>query len=576
MQVRQRATTRRGSRSRWLVAGLVVLALVATACNSDGGGDSDEAEDTDSAVDKVVGVGTPEALANPTCDPSTGLVKVPSLFAAPCVKPWADGSDNGGATSPGVTATSIRVGVLQCAPSDAKCFADLGALGAQITGTDTCAQDVSMWRPFNQFYEFWGRQIEVVCLNSHGFDEAAQRADALDAASKNLFMVISLQAGGLVFDTEIAKRGIISFTARTPWDAPEEQEPFRWGGTDDRLGMLATAEVVCNSLAKKPANWAGDPAMQAQTRKFGVVYPKDATFAPISTLLDALDKCGVTPVVQVDYSLGPKATVIGDPTAAQEQAPLAVAKLKEAGANNVLMFADPSMTGAMSTQATSQGYSPEWFVTDFKYQTALSFSFDQQQWNHAFGLYNPILTNVADSATAPKITRPDHSTYWWYYGEKGDTTSNCGSGKTCDGTNGVVIPAIAAGLAISGPRLTPDTFKAAMFSLPPVCPKARGCLSRPQYSFGTRGFVPWDDYSGPESYGLAWYDPAGRTCFEGTSTCLTGGYMAIEGVHNFILGQFPKGDLAFFDRSKSQAGLPTRPPQDIPPTYPCTGCPSSS
>ena len=43
----------------------------------------------------------------PDCDPATGKLKLPTVYAPPCVVPF-DG-DNGGATSPGVTGDSVKV-----------------------------------------------------------------------------------------------------------------------------------------------------------------------------------------------------------------------------------------------------------------------------------------------------------------------------------------------------------------------------------------------------------------------------------------------------------------------------------
>jgi hypothetical protein len=43
----------------------------------------------------------------PKCDPATGKLRLPTVYAPPCVVPF-DG-DNDGATSPGVTADSVKV-----------------------------------------------------------------------------------------------------------------------------------------------------------------------------------------------------------------------------------------------------------------------------------------------------------------------------------------------------------------------------------------------------------------------------------------------------------------------------------
>ena len=62
------------------------------------------------------GIGTAAALDNPKCahdDPSYGVYgRFNSTVVgggAVCVKPWKAGADNGGATSPGVTKTAIKV-----------------------------------------------------------------------------------------------------------------------------------------------------------------------------------------------------------------------------------------------------------------------------------------------------------------------------------------------------------------------------------------------------------------------------------------------------------------------------------
>jgi hypothetical protein len=62
------------------------------------------------------GIGTTAALDNPECqhdDPSYGVYgrfNSTSVGGGPiCVKPWKDGDNNGGATSPGVTKTAITV-----------------------------------------------------------------------------------------------------------------------------------------------------------------------------------------------------------------------------------------------------------------------------------------------------------------------------------------------------------------------------------------------------------------------------------------------------------------------------------
>ena len=51
-------------------------------------------------------VGT-AAASNPNCDPATGRIKVPTIYAPPCVPVFS--GDNGGATYQGITAKTIKI-----------------------------------------------------------------------------------------------------------------------------------------------------------------------------------------------------------------------------------------------------------------------------------------------------------------------------------------------------------------------------------------------------------------------------------------------------------------------------------
>ena len=57
-----------------------------------------------------VGLGSKAALAQANCDPEHKRTNYATVGGGPfCVNPWPEGKDNGGATAPGVTATSVKV-----------------------------------------------------------------------------------------------------------------------------------------------------------------------------------------------------------------------------------------------------------------------------------------------------------------------------------------------------------------------------------------------------------------------------------------------------------------------------------
>src|SRR5439155_155692 len=73
---------------------------------------------------------SPAATTDPWCDPATGRLKIPTLYAAPCVPPFS--GDNGGATYNGVTAQTITVAV-----PESNNQAQASALRAAANSTDT-------------------------------------------------------------------------------------------------------------------------------------------------------------------------------------------------------------------------------------------------------------------------------------------------------------------------------------------------------------------------------------------------------------------------------------------------------
>ena len=177
-----------------------------------------------------------------------------------CVRPFKKGDDNGGATSNGVTATSIKlVAVL---PSPAR--GDAQAAAAQLKNlaqgsTGTWADAVHDYLVARlPFYETWGRDIDVSLYESTGIDETAQRADAVAILAEKPFAVINFDSFGLdTLVTSLAQSKVLveSFSV-----SPEEsaaQSPYRWGGNDTDAAAASSAEVIGKNLVGKKAQYAG-------------------------------------------------------------------------------------------------------------------------------------------------------------------------------------------------------------------------------------------------------------------------------------------------------------------------------
>ena len=318
-----------------------------------------------------VGLGSKAALAQDNCDPERKRMDYATVGGGPfCVNPWKAGKSNGGATAPGVTATSVKVLVLT--PNSEQEAAQRSRGGSlpvnQVTGERGTWDDA--FRDFNTVasksgaYQTWGRTVELEFQQSSGSDEAAQRADAIAVAAKKPFIVIDAtdQSLGMpVFESEVAKNKIIVNGAGITKEASLEQAPYRWNTSQDNTaGVYIVGELVGKTLSGKKARWAGSPELQKQTRNFGVVYAQDGV--DIDLFNELVKQWGGTaPKVELSY----------DPTDSskyEEAARTMIARMKSSGVNNVVLFAESAMVTALTKSATGNEYSPEWTVTGFQFQ----------------------------------------------------------------------------------------------------------------------------------------------------------------------------------------------------------------
>jgi hypothetical protein len=259
-------------------------------------------------------------------------------------------------------------------------------------------------------YELWGRKIEYSFVAYSGTDETAQRADAVKVAQMKPFAVINTSCGS-VFSTEIAARKIV-----VPFGAGDEksnlaQQPYRYTGQDANLQAQNVATWLGNEIAGDKAQFAGDAKFKTQTRKLGVVY---ATSAGTGAEIDMdnfnkqLAKHGVSkPAVEVAYTAPADTSTAAITAAGQEQAPVLIAKLKNAGVTSVVLLVSTAIVAPMTKAATANEYSPEWLMTGWAYQELSLFAaqYDQDQWAHAFGMswFSPYATGNAGAATGQNV-----------------------------------------------------------------------------------------------------------------------------------------------------------------------------
>ena len=559
----------RGGASRVSRTATVVAVAIVVALPMGLAGAAEQAPDTGKPP-AGSGINTAAAYANPQCVRDDGPYgQLEFLLTEPgpvCLPQWEAGKDNGGATYDGVTADSISV--IALVPNEQQ-FAVLPRGGAPTnyatnqTGTipDALEDALTAYEGvFGGTYTY-GRDIDLQFVVSSGSDEAAQRADAVSVIAEKPFVVIDAVGTSVnTFNTEIAAAKIPSFSLNATVDETLEQAPYRWGQVDPDAGPLNGAEFIGKQLADKKAQYAGDPAMQGETRKFGLVA---ADIVNVDLFNEALAKYGgkIAPGATITYP-GTTAT-LGDPAVAQEHAPVAVTKLKDAGVTSVILLADAGMTGAMTKQATAQEYSPEWIYAG-AYNIDLPLlargTYDQAQWAHAFGI-----SNVPPGS--PATTTPPNVIQWYW-----------GPGK---GTFGVsytnAMNWLWLAIMQAGPNLTPKTLKQGVFAVPAQGGSASTdpelAVRTTRTGYGRVNGLPYEEYlRGNKDFTASWWDPETEGPPQLGFPAGTGALWYLNDAKRYYASKWPTKTLKLFDESTAISRLDTA---EIP-VPPCTGCPSET
>ncbi len=544
-----------------LIAGAVVL--------FGGGGDDDEgddpASDTGTATeDELIlsGPMTPQRADlegetdvdfGPNCDTETGRIKLVSVYAPPCVEPFE--GDNGGATSPGVTADEVKVIYYQTDPAlDPLAASTAANAGAQIdpeSARETAQDFVDL---YNELFEGYGRTIVVEGFTGTGApsDTEAARNDAIAIAEKEPFAVIGGPGqSSAVFAGELASNGIVcgpGCSLSLNEDIVEEFEPYLWqgGATPNQASALA-AEMVGNLAGPGPAELAGDEAMQTQDRVYGLVHydTPDGDHQPVFEALSAaLADNGIDLAIDIEFTL--------DLARAQENARTNIGKLMAAGVTTVIYYGDPLTPASLTAEATAQGYFPEWILGPNTLMDTTLFArrTDPAQWQNGFGM-------AMTGARGERSTNGAFQIYEWAYGtEPPNTNVN------------ILEPflrTIFYGVHLAGPELTPETFRDGLLRYP----VSGGGPTEPQVSRGDHGVWPDFDWGGTDDMAIIWFDPT----VEGEDEVGnegTGMYRYANGGERYTIGNLPTSleEAGLFDVESSVTVFDEVPAEDQTPDYP--------
>jgi hypothetical protein len=494
----------------------------------------------------------------PQCDHHTGRLKMPTVYAPPCV-PVATGS-NGASTWAGVSASTINVVDYQPEP---------GGLGSAVSSaTGTPAQALATVQAYvnmlNHVVEMYGRHVNLIPFQATGADgdPVAAHADAVTVAQQlHAFASISGPGETTAYEEELARLHVLCMGCgdSSTYGEISKNAPHQWANlpTAD-TSLIETVDYMVAKLNGKDAVWAGDPKLHTQKRSFVVVsetaVPPTTGYAELQTLVfDKLHAGHVNLVAQPDLTYNLNLTTL--PT----QAATLAEKLKSSGATSVVFAGDPIMPIYLTRACAGIGYFPEWIITGIVLTdtSTLGRYYEQSEWSHAFGVSSLSVPTSISAGDAYRLWR------WWY----GAST------KPPSLAAPAILPGIEQlfdGIQLAGPHLTPSTFAEGQFRAPPV----GGGPTTPLDAYGYQGAAPVPSYSSPADYTYLWYNAAAKGPNE--EGVVGSGLMEyVNGGARFKAGVVPGGAVPMFSAAGAVTSYAS--PPDKAPSYPAwPGSPAAS
>ena len=351
----------------------------------------------------TVSVGTGQTAGGFAC--SSGVTQIPwATYAAPCVAKFT--GNNGGATAPGVTASTITIAVRVATDAQGANSLEQQAEAQAAGGVD----DKTNWQYmqtltnyFNKTFELYGRKVVFVQYNgqgngtneSLGQDEAAACADA-DQAATSLHAFGLGDYNGFLTSSEPLADCAARYHLYMPEGADYFPESYyqQWNPYIWSLAMNCTTinqgveDYGAKQLYPFPTKWAGADGLinlNGKPRKFAIYVPNNAGYQSCTDYGKQLaeQKYHESPsrYDQYNYAL--------DISTFPQDAQNAMVKFAADQDTTIVLACDPISPIFMTQDAFKENYFPEWMLIGVALTDSdnLAQLWDQQEISgHLFGL----------------------------------------------------------------------------------------------------------------------------------------------------------------------------------------------
>lgn len=426
-----------------------------------------------------------------TCTP--GKRQVPwSLYAPGCVPKWT--GNNGGATTTGVTATTINVSV-DYASNGGLCPFLAGMESSSIASEPLFKKLINTYVAlFNKDFELWGRKVVIKYFNGQGCyasellgqDQAQAEADAQTAASLNVFADTSMLYSAPPYDTALAQKHIIAIGGEfMPHSWFQQNAPYEYSTIAScSKFMTSVVQIAKNSINGLPAVYAGNNSFHHEPAKIGLIYPSAAFLAPCAKrVLNEMKADHIPIAATFVYDISNFGSISNEATTVMSD-------FHQKGITTVICGCDPVTPMYMAGAAAQQGYYPEWIpmtIGDGVTRGIMSSAASKAEWAHA-------VTNLVQS------TPPQDQEYTLAYKmATGHQLHGLINVVTAGGVYSDILLLFSA-LQQAGPHLTVQSFQRGMWSLPPSAQDA---------SMGGWAFLP-GHYTTPSNFMISYWSNNAR------------------------------------------------------------------
>ena len=419
-------------------------------------------------------------------------------YSPPCVK-FSGG--NGGATSPGVTASTITVSYRIPADNVSSAQQAIQQIAGKYNASRFADSPDSVQRTlsslvayFNQHFQFYGRKLVLEQYNGQGQlgqeitggGQAAAQSDAIHVA-QSMHSFADISALSQPYAEALSAQRVVNIGV--PYMSQEwfqQHAPYGWSFFPSCTDLSNEgAAISVREMMNQNVTWAGTGVRNGQPRKVAILAPDNPAYQQCAhRVLDAMAAAGHPAAANLTYTLD--LSQLSQEAASLEQ------QIVNDGITTIGCGCDPITLVYLTGDLENAHYEPEWLnigaaFTDVDLVAQL---FNQPVWAHAMGV-----SNNGDV--------PPYGGSLGYFAAKSMDPANPPAHIVDIIYEDLYI--LALGIQEAGPNLTPLTFEHGLWNY------GGGNGEYGPWSFNMNGNAYWTPQ---HSYRFEWWNPKSISNFD--------------------------------------------------------------